>query len=323
MINEVILVIGANGQIGSELTNAIKKKYPEYTIIASDIRKPNTALFEESIIFEILDATKFDDVKEMIVKYKVSQVYLMAAMLSATAEANPMKAWSLNMDSLFHVLNLAKDKYISKVFWPSSIAVFGPNTPKNDTPQNTIMNPSTVYGISKVSGEYWCEYYKDNYNVDVRSIRYPGIISWKTMPGGGTTDYAIDIFHAAIKNNLYTCFLESDTMLPMMYMEDAINATLQLMNAPQSNLTQTAYNISGLHFTPEELFNTIKNTVKDFSIIYNPDFRQAIADTWPNSIKDTFAQKDWQWHSKFNLEQITIEMLQGVKKYYESDVVSS
>jgi nucleoside-diphosphate-sugar epimerase len=242
-------------------------------------------------------------------------VYLMAAMLSATAEKFPMRAWNLNMNSLFNVLNLGKEKKIDKIFWPSSIAVFGPNTPKENTPQNTIMEPSTVYGISKQSGERWCEYYFNKFNVDVRSIRYPGLISWKTMPGGGTTDYAVEIYHKALSKGEYTCFLKEDTALPMMFMDDAIRATLQIMEADSHTVkVRSSYNLAGMSFTPKEMAKNIQKQLPNFKISYAPDFRQAIADSWPSSINDADAQKDWGWQAEFDLERTTQEMLGNLKK---------
>lgn len=308
-----ILIIGACGQIGTELTFALREKYGSKKVIASDIREGNEALMQSGP-FEILDATNYDALEEVIAYYEISEVYLMAAMLSATAEKFPMRAWNLNMNTLFNVLNLAKDKKIDKIFWPSSIAVFGPNTPKDDTPQNTIMEPSTVYGISKQSGERWCEYYFNKFNVDVRSIRYPGLISWKTMPGGGTTDYAVEIYHKALAKKSYTCFLEKDTKLPMMFMDDAIRATLQIMEAPEENIKErSAYNLAAMSFTPKEMAESIKTVIPEFKIAYEPDFRQKIANSWPSSIDDGKAQKDWNWQAEFDLEKTTKAMLENLK----------
>lgn len=308
-----ILIIGACGQIGTELTLTLREKHGGEHIIASDIREGNDELMESGP-FEILDATNYDALEEVIAYYDISEVYLMAAMLSATAEKFPMRAWNLNMNTLFNVLNLAKDKKIEKIFWPSSIAVFGPNTPKEDTPQNTIMEPSTVYGISKQSGERWCEYYFNKFNVDVRSIRYPGLISWKTMPGGGTTDYAVEIYHKALTEGAYTCFLEEDTKLPMMFMDDAIRATLQIMEAPTENIKErSAYNLAAMSFTPKEMAENIKTVLPKFKIAYKPDFRQEIANSWPSSIDDTNAQRDWKWKAEFNLQKTTETMLKNLK----------
>ncbi len=308
-MQKYILIIGACGQIGTELTLALRSKYGNDHVIASDIREGSESLMASGP-FEILDATDYDALEEVIAYYEISEVYLMAAMLSATAEKFPMRAWNLNMNSLFNVLNLGKEKKIDKIFWPSSIAVFGPNTPKTDTPQNTIMEPSTVYGISKQSGERWCEYYFNKFNVDVRSIRYPGLISWKTMPGGGTTDYAVEIYHKALAKGSYTCFLKEDTALPMMFMDDAIRATLQIMDsAPEAIKVRSSYNLSAMSFTPAQMAKSIQEELPDFKMEYKPDFRQAIADSWPSSIDDTNAQQDWNWNAEFDLEKTTNEML--------------
>ena len=313
-MSKYILIIGACGQIGTELTLTLREKHGGEHIIASDIREGNDELMQSGP-FEILDATNYDALEEVIAYYDISEVYLMAAMLSATAEKFPMRAWNLNMNTLFNVLNLAKDKKIEKIFWPSSIAVFGPNTPKEDTPQNTIMEPSTVYGISKQSGERWCEYYFNKFNVDVRSIRYPGLISWKTMPGGGTTDYAVEIYHKALTEGSYNCFLEEDTKLPMMFMDDAIRATLQIMEAPEENIKErSAYNLAAMSFTPKEMAENIKAVLPKFKITYQPDFRQEIANSWPSSIDDTTAQNDWGWKAEFDLKKTTQVMLENLKK---------
>jgi len=307
-----ILIIGACGQIGTELTYALRDKYGNENVIASDIREGNESLMASGP-FEILDATDYDALEEIVAYHEIGEVYLMAAMLSATAEKFPMRAWNLNMNSLFNVLTLGKEKKIEKIFWPSSIAVFGLNTPKANTPQITIMEPSTVYGISKQSGERWCDYYHHKFGVDVRSVRYPGLISWKTMPGGGTTDYAVEIYHKAISDTQYTCFLKADTSLPMMFMDDAIRATLQIMNAETEDVKiRSSYNLAAMSFTPEEISKSIKNHIPDFKISYEPDFRQAIADSWPSSIDDTLAQKDWNWKAEFDLERTTKEMLKNL-----------
>jgi len=307
-----ILIIGACGQIGTELLYTLRKKHGSDVVVASDIREGNDTLMESGP-FELLDATDYDALEEVVAYYEINEIYLMAAMLSATAEKFPMRAWNLNMNSLFNVLNLAKEKKISKVFWPSSIAVFGPNTPQENTLQNTIMEPSTVYGISKQSGERWCEYYFNKYGVDVRSIRYPGLISWKTMPGGGTTDYAVEIYHKALSDGNYTCFLDSDTKLPMMYMDDAIRATLELMESDAEKVkVRSAYNISAMSFTPAEVAQKIATHIPEFKINYEPDSRQAIADSWPNSIDDSKAQKDWNWKPEFDLDSTTAAMLKNL-----------
>ena len=308
-MNKTILILGACGQIGTELTLKLREKYEGSQIIASDIREGSENL-SDSGPFEILDATDYAAVEDVVMHYEVDEIYLMAAMLSATAEKFPMRAWNLNMNSLFNVLNLAKEKKIEKVFWPSSIAVFGPNTPKQNTPQHCIMEPATVYGISKQSGERWCSYYHHKYGVDVRSVRYPGLISWKTLPGGGTTDYAVDIYHKAIENGNYTCFLNENTRLPMMFMEDAIRATLQLMEANPDQLTvRSSYNLSAMSFTPAEIANSIKEHLPEFKIDYDPDFRQAIAASWPESIDDSQAQADWGWKAEYDLKKTSSEML--------------
>lgn len=309
---EKILIIGASGQIGTELTLKLREIHGNDRVIASDIREGNEELLQSGP-FEILDATNLSDIENILEKYEVAEVYLMAAMLSATAEQHPMKAWGLNMNSLFHILNLAKDKKINKVFWPSSIAVFGPTTPKENTPQTTIMEPSTVYGISKQTGERWCQYFHDKYGVDVRSLRYPGIISYKTLPGGGTTDYAIEIFHEALKNKAYSSYLDEATALPMMYMDDAIKATIELMEAPSEKVKiRSSYNLSAISFTPKELAEEIKKHIPEFRINYAPDFRQKIADSWPSDIDDSEARKDWDWEHQYDLTALTEKMLNGV-----------
>ena len=308
-----ILIIGASGQIGNELTMYLRNMYSNQNVIASDIREASSIVMESGP-FEILDAMNAKAIEEIVTNYKITDVYLMAAMLSATAEKYPIKGWDLNMTSLFNVLNLAKDKKIEKVFWPSSIAVFGPTTPKINTPQHTIMEPATVYGISKQTGERWCEYYYKRYGVDVRSIRYPGLISYKTPPGGGTTDYAIEIFHKAIENKKYTCFLNAQTALPMMFMDDAINATVNIMLAPPQKIKiRNAYNLAALSFNPQELAASIQKHIPDFTINYQPDFRQAIADSWPASIDDAVARKDWGWQHTIDLDKMTKIMIDNLK----------
>lgn len=318
-----ILIIGAGGQIGSELTYKLREIYGNENVIASDISYSNVNLVNSGL-FEILDAKDFNAIKVCVEKHNIDTVYLMAAMLSATGEKYPMKAWELNMNSLFHVLNLAKEGLIKKVFWPSSIAVFGPTTPPVDTPQHTIMEPTTVYGITKQVGERWCEYYHKQHGVDVRSLRYPGLISWKTMPGGGTTDYAVDIYHEAIKNGHYDCFLSQNTALPMMYMEDALTATIQIMQAEEARIQiRSSYNLSAISFTPEEIYESIKVYLPEFSIHYQPDFRQHIADSWPSSINDSEARNDWNWNHQYDLEKMTKEMISQLqKKYASSEEVS-
>ncbi len=309
-----ILVLGASGQIGTELTQKLRELYGNQQVVASDIKIGSDEMIASGP-FEILDATDKESILKVIQKHQINQVYLLAAMLSATAEKFPQKAWDLNMNSLLAVLDLAKEKYIQQVYWPSSIAVFGPTTPKQNTPQKTIMEPSTVYGISKLSGEFWCNYYHQKFGVDVRSLRYPGIISWKTKPGGGTTDYAVDIYFKAIEEKKFTCFLSENTRLPMMYMEDAVNATIQLMQAKSSEIKiRTSYNLAAIDFTPKEITDEIKKHIPDFTIEYEPDSRQQIADSWPSSIDDSEARKDWNWQHQFDLSLITKEMLSQLKK---------
>lgn len=307
-----ILVIGASGQIGTELVIGLRNQFGNENVVASDLKET----IKEALIggpYEQLDVMDNEALKAIVSKHSITDIYLLAALLSATAEKHPDFAWKLNMEGLFNVLNLAKDKVINKVFWPSSIAVFGSNTPKNNTPQYTIMEPSTVYGISKLAGERWCEYYANQYNVDVRSIRYPGLISYTSLPGGGTTDYAVDIFYSAKKNEKYSCFLTEQTALPMMYMEDAIRATISLMESPiESIKIRSSYNLGGISFTPAEIYAEIKKTKPDFEIEYAPDFRQKIADSWPSSIDDTYAKNDWGWQGKYNLEKMCKIMLENV-----------
>ncbi|NBU80020.1 MAG: L-threonine 3-dehydrogenase [Flavobacteriaceae bacterium] len=308
-----ILIIGACGQIGTELTQKLRSIYGNDNVIASDIRKLNNDIVNNGI-FEVVNALDYNQIEHLIEKYQITDVYLMAALLSATAEKNPAFAWDLNMNSLFHVLNLAKAKKIKKIFWPSSIAVFGPTTPRLNTPQYTIMEPTTVYGISKQTGERWCEYYHHIYGVDVRSIRYPGLISWSTEPGGGTTDYAVDIYHKALKNGEYECFLSEQTALPMMYMDDAIRATIEIMQASSEQIKiRSSYNLSGISFTPAEIAAEIKKHIPQFTISYKSDFRQKIADSWPASIDDNCARVDWNWKHEYDLVSMTEEMLAHLK----------
>lgn len=309
-----ILIIGACGQIGTELTQKLRQIYGVENVVASDIRKLNIDVVNDGI-FEVVNALDYNQIEHLIEKYQITDVYLMAALLSATAEKNPAFAWDLNMNSLFHVLNLAKAGKIKKIYWPSSIAVFGPTTPRNNTPQYTIMEPSTVYGISKQTGERWCEYYHKQYGVDVRSLRYPGLISWSTPPGGGTTDYAVDIYHKAITEGKFTSFLSENSGLPMMYMDDAIKATIGIMQAPAEDIKiRSSYNLSAMSFTPAEIAEEIKKHYPDFSIDYAPDFRQQIADSWPASIDDSRAREDWGWQNDFNLDSMTTEMFKQLKE---------
>lgn len=312
-MSETILILGACGQIGTELTQKLRAIYGTDNVIASDIREGDAEMMSSGP-FEIIDATNQEQILSVVQKHKVTQVYLMAAMLSATAEKYPLKGWDLNMTSLLAVLELAREKYIQKIYWPSSMAAFGPTSPKMNTPQQTIMEPSTVYGISKVAGEHWCNYYHDKYGVDVRSIRYPGIISWKTLPGGGTTDYAVDIYFDALKKGTFECFLSENTRLPMMYMDDAINATIQLMQADEENIkTRTSYNLAAISFTPAEIAAEIKKYIPEFTITYNPDFRQAIADSWPQVIDDSAARKDWGWRHQFDLASMTKDIITNLQ----------
>lgn len=313
-MTEKILVIGSSGQIGIELVPRLREIYGTENVIASDVKE---TLQEKEGPFEAFDILDSKKLGEIVKKHDVRQIYLLAALLSATAEKNPMAAWKLNMEGLFNVLDLAKEKLVSKIYWPSSIAVFGPNTPKENTPQFTVMEPSTVYGISKLAGERWCEYYFNKYNVDVRSLRYPGLIGWKSTPGGGTTDYAVHIFHEALRNGKYECFLSENTTLPMMYMPDAIKATLNLMEAESSKVKiRSSYNIAAVSFSPKEIANEIKKHIPNFNISYQPDFRQTIADSWPKSINDSSARKDWGWTTDYGLNRMTSEMLKNLKKFH-------
>lgn len=318
-MSKSILVVGACGQIGTELTLKLREIYGNNKVIASDIKEGSEELMNSGS-FEFINAMEYSSIANIIEKYNISDVYLMAAMLSATGEKYPEKAWELNMTSLFNVLNLAKEGKFKKLFWPSSIAVFGPTTPKENTPQETIMEPSTVYGISKLSGERWCEYYFNKYNVDVRSIRYPGIISWKTNPGGGTTDYAVEIYNEALHAGKYNSFLSKDTKLPMMYMDDAINATIQIMQAKAENIKiRTSYNLSAMSFTPEQVAKEIKKTIPNFEITYHPDYRQNIADSWPKSIDDSKAREHWGWKHDFDLEHMTQQMIEGLNHKFKKN----
>ena len=308
-----ILIIGACGQIGTELTQKLRSIYGTKNVIASDIRKLNTDVVNSGP-FEVVNALDFNQIENLVELHQITDVYLMAALLSATAEKNPAFAWDLNMNSLFHVLNLAKAGKIKKIFWPSSIAVFGPTTPKENTPQYTIMEPSTVYGISKQAGERWCEYYHNIFGVDVRSIRYPGLISWSSPPGGGTTDYAVDIYHKALADQKYECFLSSETKMPMMYMDDAIAATIKIMQAPVEEIKiRSSYNLAAMSFTPTEIAAEIQKHIPEFTITYAPDFRQKIADSWPASIDDSSAREDWNWNHEFDLASMTVDMLEHLK----------
>lgn len=310
-----ILIIGSSGQIGTELVHNLRSSYGTENVIASDIKLTEQA---KEGPFDILDVMDAEGLLTVIKRHNITQVYLLAALLSATAEKMPKFGWDLNMLGLFNVLDLAKEKHIQKVYWPSSIAVFGPNTPKELTPQYTIMEPSTVYGISKQAGERWCEYYFHKYGVDVRSLRYPGLISWGSEPGGGTTDYAVHIFHDAIKTGSYNCFLAENTTLPMMYMPDAIKATLDLMHADATHVKiRSSYNLSGFSFSPKELAEEIRKSIPHFKITYQPDSRQEIADSWPKSIDSSCAKADWGWQPDYDLSSMTKDMILHLKKIYE------
>jgi len=307
----MILVTGANGQIGSVLTKTLREIYGTANVLTSDIR-PST---EMDGPFELLDILDEDRLAEIIRQYKVTQIYHLAAILSANGEKRPKFAWQINMDGLFNILEAAKTFNISKIFAPSSIAVFGNLTPRQHTPQHTILHPSSVYGISKAAGENWCQYYFQKYQLDIRSLRFPGIISHQSDPGGGTTDYAVEIYHKAIAGKSYTCFLKPDTRLPMIYMPDAIRATIELMEAPAENISiRTAYNLASMSFTPAEITASIQGFIPDFKVDYKPDFRQAIADSWTESIDDSSAQKDWNWKAAYDLNQMTEDMIINLKK---------
>ena len=316
MTKDTILVVGASGQIGTELVIQLRSIYGNSSVVASDLKSATKEIMEGGP-FENLDIMDESRLHEVIKKHKVTQIYLLAALLSATAEKNIELGWALNMRSLSHVLDLARYGKIKKIYWPSSIAVFGPSTPKINTGQYTVMEPNTVYGISKQAGERWCEYYNNKFGVDVRSLRYPGLISWKEKPGGGTTDYAIHIYHEALKRQKYECFLSATTTLPMMYMSDGIRATLELMEAPAEKIKiRSSYNIAGISFNPEEIANTIKKHIPEFEMSYELDHRQSIADSWPQSIDDHFARAHWGWKQQFDLNEITKNMIANLRKQY-------
>lgn len=313
LAKEKILVIGASGQIGVELTLALRKLYGDGNVIASDLREQNP-LLKDSGPYVSLDVMNKEMLHVQVIRQNITQIYLLAAILSATGEKNPNLAWNLNMQGLLNVLDIAREEKLQKVYWPSSIAVFGPTSPKQACPQQTIIEPITVYGISKYAGEFWCNYFYQRYGVDVRSLRYPGLISYKSSPGGGTTDYAVEIFYEAKENNYYNCFLRKDTYLPMMYMPDAIRATLELMEAPKQNISvHTSYNVAGISFSPGDIAAQIQKHLPQFFISYNPDYRQAIADSWPQSIDDSTAQNDWHWKPEYDLEKLTEDMLENIK----------
>jgi nucleoside-diphosphate-sugar epimerase len=311
-MTDKVLVIGAGGQIGTELLEKLNEIHGSSNVVAADLH--NSPAFANNA-YEKLDVLDKVNLHNIVKKHQINQVYLLAALLSATAEKNPLFAWQLNMDGLFNILDLAKEKIIDKVYWPSSIAAFGPTTPKENTPQYTVMEPSTVYGISKQAGERWCEYYFNKYQVDVRSIRYPGLIGWKSAPGGGTTDYAVHIFHEALSKGTYECFLSAHTRLPMMYMPDAIKATIDIMQAPADQIKiRGSYNLAGISFDPEEIAAEIRKHIPNFTITYKVDFRQEIADSWPKSIDDTEAQQHWGWKLKYDLGAMTEDMLLNLRK---------
>ena len=301
-----ILIIGSEGQLGSELSSFFSKIMDPSNIFLSDIKDESSSI----LTYNKLDALSYNELKTFVKSYRISHIYHLAAILSAKGETNPMKTWNLNMNSLLNVLELGKNKLVDKIFWPSSISVFGINSQKVNTRQNSVKDPTTVYGISKLAGERWCEYYNMVYNVDVRSVRFPGIISSNTLPGGGTTDYAVEIFHSFIKNKDFKCFLSEDTMLPMIYIDDAIESIWKLMNSDKQNLTiKSSYNISAFSISPKIIFNELKKINSDFKIIYSPDKRQNIADSWPDTVEDSQARKDWNWKEKFSLKETIKEML--------------
>ena len=313
-----ILVIGCSGQIGSELTLELRKNYGNSNVIATDIR-PAPAEVAGSGPFEILDVMDTAKLQLIVEHEKITQIYHLAAILSGNAEKRPLPSWDINMRSLINVLELTRELKLKKLFWPSSIAVFGPTTPRTDTPQFTIIEPNTVYGISKLAGERWIEYYFNKYGVDTRSLRYPGLISYKTEAGGGTTDYAVEIFYDAIRKGSYECYLESDSALPMMFMPDAIKATIDLMEADSSRLSlRSSYNVAGISFTPKMLAEEITKHIPSFRITYNPDFRQAIADSWPSRINDDVARKDWGLRYEYDLQKMTEVMLREIRRKFNS-----
>ncbi|MBN8879351.1 MAG: NAD-dependent epimerase/dehydratase family protein [Chitinophagaceae bacterium] len=314
MQKEKILVIGASGQIGVELTLALRKIYGNNNVIASDLREQNP-LLEGTGPYVSMDVMNKEMLHVQVIRQNITQIYLLAAILSATGEKNPNLAWHLNMQGLLNVLDIAREENIHKVYWPSSIAVFGPTSPKQNCPQQTIIEPTTVYGISKYAGEFWCNYYFQRFGVDVRSLRYPGLISYKSAPGGGTTDYAVEIFHEALEEKKYKCFLKEGTYLPMMYMPDAIRATIELMEAPANKISvRTSYNLSSMSFSPKEIAAGIKKYIPEFTISYEPDYRQAIADSWPQSIDDSTARKDWGWKEEYDLDAMIKDMLENLKQ---------
>lgn len=313
MAKTKVLLTGAGGQLGSELTEALAKKFGAENIVATDVNEKVAEKFS-CCTFEVLDIQDVLRLEHLVDSHQITQIYHLAALLSAVGEKNPLFTWNLNMNGLLNVLEVARKKNLDKVYWPSSIAAFGLNTPKIETPQETVTEPNTVYGITKVSGELWCQYYFEKYGVDVRSLRYPGLIGYKSLPGGGTTDYAVDIYHKAIAGEVFSCFLSEDTYLPMMYMPDAIKATISLMDAPKEQIkVRTSYNISALSFSPKEIYESILKEIPDFKIKYEPDFRQKIADSWPDSINDSAARSDWGWNPDFDLDKMTKDIITNLK----------
>ncbi|HRO47035.1 NAD-dependent epimerase/dehydratase family protein [Agriterribacter sp.] len=309
MMKEKILVIGASGQIGVELTLALRRIYGNAQVVASDLREEND-LLKGTGPYVSLDVMNKEMLHVQVIRQNITQIYLLAAILSATGEKNPGLAWHLNTQSLLNVLDIAREEQLQKVYWPSSIAVFGPTSPRQNCPQQTIIEPITVYGISKYAGEFWCNYYNRRFGVDVRSLRYPGLISYKSSPGGGTTDYAVEIFNEALEEKRYTSFLSAGTYLPMMYMPDAIRATIELMESPADKISiRTSYNLAAISFSPAEIAAEIKKHIPGFAITYKPDYRQAIADSWPQSIDDSVARRDWGWKHEYDLPGITADML--------------
>ncbi len=314
MQKDKILVIGASGQIGVELTLGLRKIYGNANVVASDLREEND-LLKGTGPYVSLDVMNKEMLHVQVIRQNITQIYLLAAILSATGEKNPGLAWHLNMQGLLNVMDIAREEKLQKVYWPSSIAVFGPTSPKKNCPQQTIIEPITVYGISKYAGEFWCNYFHRRFGVDVRSLRYPGLISYKSAPGGGTTDYAIEIFHEALEEKKYQCFLNEDTYLPMMYMADAIRATIELMEAPADKITvRTSYNLSGMSFSPKDIAAEIKKHIPEFTVTYKSDYRQAIADSWPQSIDDSVSRKDWGWKEEYDLAAMTKDMLDNLRK---------
>lgn len=312
---DTVLVIGACGQLGSELTLALREMYGGANVVAADVSAPKQADLRDSGPFEKVDVLDTNVLADLASRYKFKQIYHLAAVLSATGEKNPKFAWRLNMEGLFNVLDLSLEHKVEKIFWPSSIAVFGPGTPRQQTPQQTVMDPNTVYGISKQAGERWCAYYFEKYGLDIRSLRYPGLIGYKALPGGGTTDYAVDIYHKAIGGETFACFLSEDTYLPMMYMPDALKATLDLMHAPAAQIkVRDSYNVSAMSFSPEEITASIQKHIPDFKVIYKPDARQQIAASWPQSIDDSVARQEWGWKPSYNLDAMTTDMLLNLKR---------